>query len=439
MNLPMRMRLDNASNIYPACLSKKYAALFRLSVTLNEYVNSGVLQSALEATVARIPSFGYTLKNGAFWWYLRKIGTAPKISELSPLERFDFSKNFNYMFRVSPDCNRIVLDVFHVLGDGNAALTFLLTLTGEYLRIRHGLDITYDSHVLDVKQQPRFSEIEDSFTTFAGKKGSLEKNDPAYHIQGTKEPVNVLHDIKVSIPMNEIKAVAKERGCTVTDILTASIVYALQKMHIEDPRPRKANVLKVNVPVDLRRVFGGRTLRNYSSYVNLGVDVTNGYRTFDEILKEVSLQKNLYTLPSNLEPKIAANVGLERNVGVRCIPRFIKKPVIDIINKLHGDRFCSQTLSNIGNVKLPAEMQPYVREMDFILGRQRGNAGAAAAIGYGDTLNVNFSRGIVEDDFENYFREQLLALGIRSDDKFIEVASACTPTSFRCEASPVWK
>jgi hypothetical protein len=84
-------------------------------------------------------------------------------------------------------------------------------------------------------------------------------------------------------------------------------------------------------------------------------------------------------------------------------------------------------------------MQPYVREMDFILGRQRGNAGAAAAIGYGDTLNVNFSRGIVEDDFENYFREQLLALGIRSDDKYIEVASACTPTSFRCEASPVWK
>ena len=290
-----------------------------------------------------------------------------------------------------------------------------------------------------IRQQPRISEIEDSFTTFAGKKGSLEKNDPAYHIQGTKEPVNVLHDIKVSIPMNEIKAVAKEHGCTVTDILTASIVYALQKMHIEDPRPRKANVLKVNVPVDLRRVFGGRTLRNYSSYVNLGVDVTNGYRTFDEILKEVSLQKNLYTLPSNLEPKIAANVGLERNVGVRCIPRFIKKPVIDIINKLHGDRFCSQTLSNIGNVKLPAEMQPYVREMDFILGRQRGNAGAAAAIGYGDTLNVNFSRGIVEDDFENYFREQLLALGIRSDDKFIEVASACTPTSFRCEASPVWK
>ncbi len=413
MNLPMRMRLDNASNIYPACLSKKYAALFRLSVTLNEYVNSGVLQSALEATVARIPSFGYTLKNGAFWWYLRKIGTAPKISELSPLERFDFSKNFNYMFRVSPDCNRIVLDVFHVLGDGNAALTFLLTLTGEYLRIRHGLDITYDSHVLDVKQQPRISEIEDSFTTFAGKKGSLEKNDPAYHIQGTKEPVNVLHDIKVSIQM--------------------------QKMHIEDPRPRKSSVLKVNVPVDLRRVFGGRTLRNYSAYVNLGVDVTNGYRTFDEILKEVSLQKNLYTLPSTLEPKIAANVGLERNVGVRCIPRFIKKPVIDIINKLHGDRFCSQTLSNIGNVKLPAEMQPYVREMDFILGRQRGNAGAAAAIGYGDTLNVNFSRGIVEDDFENYFREQLLALGIRSDDKYIEVASACTPTSFRCEASPVWK
>lgn len=423
MKAPKQLRLDNASNIYPACLSKKYASLFRFSVTLDEMVNSGVLQTALERTVDRIPGFGYTLRNGAFWWYLRRIEKAPIIKELSALDRFDFAENGGYMFRVSPDGCRIVLDVFHVLGDGNAALTFLLTLTGEYLRIRHGMDIHYDDHILDVSEKPDEKELEDSFiSTFSGKKGELEKGAPAYHIDGTKEAHNVLHGVRISIPVPEIRKVAKQYGCTITDILTASMISALQKLHMTDRRRRCSSSLKVSVPVDLRRIFGSRTLRNYSSYVNLGVDVADGYRSFDEILREVVSQKNTLTSPACLESKVAANVSLEENPGVRMIPLIFKKPIIDIVNRLHGDRFCSQTLSNIGNVKLPEEMQAHVKDLDFVLGRQRGNSGAAAAIGYGDTLNVNFSRGIAESRFEIFFRQQLLGLGIHSEELSLEYA-----------------
>lgn len=57
-------------------------------------------------------------------------------------------------------------------------------------------------------------------------------------------------------------------------------------------------------------------------------------------------------------------------------------------------------------------MQKYVREMDFMLGRQRGVPGAAAGVGYNGNLYLNFSRNIVEDDFESYFVDQLHQLGI---------------------------
>ena len=67
------LRLDNASFIYPASLSKKYASLYRMSVTLSEPVDAEILQQALEATVGRIPTFGYTLTGGALWWFLRKL------------------------------------------------------------------------------------------------------------------------------------------------------------------------------------------------------------------------------------------------------------------------------------------------------------------------------------------------------------------------------
>lgn len=168
MATPIRLRLDNASNIYPACLSKSYASLFRLSITLKEMVDIDTLQLALEHTVKRIPHFGYTLANGAFWWYLKKIDSLPKVSRFDRLDRFDFDSNDGYMFRVSADCRRIVLDVFHVLGDGGAALTFLLTLAAEYLRIHDGIQPEYGPQILNPDEDPKEHEFEYRFQHFRG-------------------------------------------------------------------------------------------------------------------------------------------------------------------------------------------------------------------------------------------------------------------------------
>ena len=57
-------------------------------------------------------------------------------------------------------------------------------------------------------------------------------------------------------------------------------------------------------------------------------------------------------------------------------------------------------------------MRPYVRDIDFILGRQRGNSGASACVGYGDNLVLNMSRRIAERAFEDAFIKQLESLGL---------------------------
>ena len=113
-----------------------------------------------------------------------------------------------------------------------------------------------------------------------------------------------------------------------------------------------------------------------------------------------------------LEPKIAANVELEEMLIVRMLPLALKHPIIDIINLLHGDRFCSQTLSNLGLVQLPEAMVPYVKEMDFILGRQRGNSGAFSCVGYNGKLYLHMTRKIERNAFEQAFLGKLSSLGI---------------------------
>ena len=414
------LRLDNASFIYPASLSKKYASLYRMSVTLSEPVDAAVLQQALEATVRRIPTFGYTLTGGALWWYLRQLDQPVRVLPAQNLHQFTIAGNDGFLFRVSADGCRIVQDIFHVLTDGNGGMTFLLTLTAEYLRLRYGAQPVYGGRILDPTQAAHASELADAFDDFSGKRGALEQNDPAYHLHGRPLGLRTLRDLRVKMPMQQVHEIAKQRGATVTELLAAAMVYALQQTRRNDTR-KGSSVLKVNVPVDLRRIFGGCTLRNFSSYVMLGVDVRNGEYDFDQILQVVSAQKRLFSMPSELESKIAKNVELEDNRAIAAIPRFLKKPIIDIINKLKGDRYCTHTLSNIGRIELPESLRPYVRDIDFILGRQRGNSGASACTGYGDTLFLNMSRKIADHSFEDAFLYQLERLGIRTETEESDV------------------
>ena len=411
---PRKMRLDNASNIYPAALTKRYASIFRMSVSLSEAVNLNILQQALNTTIERIPLFAYTLRNGAFWWYLRKLDKTPTLSKYTPnQDKRGFKFHGGFLFKVSAEDNRIVLDGFHALADGRGGETFLLTLTAEYLRMRYQLkDIAYNDVVLNPFDRSHSKETDDCFAYFAGKKGALEKNELAYHIPGKKIHFAELNRERIVLDGAQTKKVCAEYKCTVTELLTAAMVSALQQVYVHDRRKNKKTGLKVSVPVDLRALFPGKTLRNFSSYVNLGVNVNNGSFSFEEILSQVIAQKKYMAQPIELEKKVAANVALENNFAVSMIPLALKRPIIDLICRIKGDRFCSQTLSNLGYIKLPEAISPYVEEMDFILGRQRGTSGAAAAVGINGKIFLNFTRNIYESDFESYFCEQLHELGI---------------------------
>ena len=416
LQIPARMRIDNAANIYPASLSKHYASLYRMSVSLTEPVDLTVLQQALLTVSERIPTFRCELRAGAFWWHLRRMDKEPEVAPAAPLNRFHFSDNGGFLYKVSADGCSIVLDVFHALADGTGSETFLLTLTGEYLRLKYGLEISYSGLVLDPSEAPDSGEVEDSFkTVFSGRKGSLEKNVPAYHIKGRRLPGSGLRDIRVVMPMEKVKQVCRRMDCTVTDLLTGLMLDALQKLYRADGDRNKCSVLKVSVPVNLRPIYGSRTVRNFSSYVNLGIDVRSGYLPLEQLVRLAKMQKRTLLRPENLEPKIAANVQLEENFAVRCLPLLIKKPIIDTINRHHGDVYCSQTLSNLGEVRLPEEMRPFVTAFDFVLGCQRGNSGAFSCTGYDGKLFLHLSRNIFGAEYEQFFLDRAHSLGLLSE------------------------
>ena len=66
--------------------------------------------------------------------------------------------------------------------------------------------------------------------------------------------------------------------------------------------------------------------------------------------------------------KIATNVNSERIMAVRIMPLFVKNIVMKAVFDSVGERKSCLTLSNLGAVRLPDAMTPYVTRMDFILG-----------------------------------------------------------------------
>lgn len=412
MKTPESIRLDNASIIYPSCKTKNYATLYRMAVALDEPVSASLLDAALRTTARRFPGLCYTLDKGIFWWFLRRLENAPEAEPVPAHRPFNFRRNGGYMFKVGYWENRITLDMFHVLTDGTGGMTFLLTLTAEYLKLRYGSDIPASKWILDTAMEPQAAELEDSFDAFSGKRGRLDKEQRAYHVRGTVIGWNELNNIKMSFSSDAVRAKAAECGVTVTELLSAVMIHALQEVRAADPRSRKRASLKLEIPVNLRPIFGSTTLRNFSSYVHVGTDVSNGPLAFDEILDEVRKQKRLYLNARRLTTRIAANVALEDNLAIRCLPIFIKRPAINIINRLKGENYCSQGLSNLGDIALPEAMAAHVRDIDFMLGRTRQRSGSVGCVSYGGRLNLNFSRRIVEWDLEAAFLRQMESLGL---------------------------
>ncbi len=415
VKIPKWMKLDNAGILYPSTMTRKFAAMFRVSITLNEKVDVKILSKALETVIKRIPSFSYKLNYGLFWHYLSYIEDVPIVYEdvSNPLVRFKWKDNKYFMFKVRCYESRISLDVFHALADGMGAITFLLTLTAEYLRLRYGYKVEYNDFILNPKDKPLKEEYEDSFKKYARIEGALDKEKGAYHIKGNNEQRHILNIITGTILIDDIKNKSKEYKCTITELLTSLMIYSYQTIQEkEKSKKKRKKPIKISVPVNLRKIYHTKTLRNFSSYVNVGIESKYGNYSLEEIIEQVKHQMGFYVTEKRLNSKLTGNVKTEKNGIIRLTPMFIKKYILLFANHFLGDRYITSNLSNIGYIDLPEKMNEYVKKMNVLIGRSRGNAGSAGCVSCGKHLYITFSRKIKESEVERLFFNSLVEMGI---------------------------
>ena len=409
------MRLDNAAKIYPAAKRRNWNNFFRLSATLTETVDVAVLRSALDVTVRRFPSIAVRLRRGVFWYYLEEIPHTPPIQEEKscPLAHVPFQEVRRCAFRVLVYRDRIAVEFFHALTDGTGGLIFLKTLLAEYLTQKYGVAIPAENGVLGRLEEPDPEELEDSFLHYAGDVTASRKEATAYHLSGTAERDGYKNLITMMLSADAVRACAKARGISVTELLCAAMMQAILNLQVEKVRdPRRRKPVKVLVPVNLRSLFPSRTLRNFASYITPELDPRMGECSFEELCGEVHHRMGLENNRRTMRAKFAANVASEKSPVLRVMPLFIKNIAMKAVFDAVGECKSCLCLSNLGNVRLPEAMAPYVRRMDFIIGVQAAAPHNCGVVTWNGTMYINCIRSIREPELEMYFYRVLRQLGL---------------------------
>ena len=408
------MKLDNAAKIYPASLRRKWSNVFRISASLTEPVDVDILRSALDVTVRRFPSIAVRLRQGFFWFYLEQIPKAPDISteHSYPLVHMPLDDIHKCAFRVIAYRNRIAIEVFHAVTDGNGGLVFIKTLLAEYLSQRYKIAIPAGHGVLGRLEEPNDAETEDSFLKYAGKVSASRQERTAYHLTGTREPDGYLHLTTMMVSVPEIHAAAKSHGVTITEYLCAVMMKAILEIQADKVPPHRRKPVKVLIPVNLRKLFPSRTLRNFALFTTPEIDPLLGDYTLGEICTHVHHYMGLTVTPKVMSMRIATNVNSERAGIIKVMPLAVKTLTMRAVFDAVGERKSCLCLSNLGEVDVPEVMRQYIERMDFIISTQVRAPHSCGVISWGDDMYINFNRNTIEPELESRFHSVLRSEGV---------------------------
>ena len=416
------MRLDNAAKIYPAARRRRWSNVFRLSAELKEPIDRAIMQSALDVTVRRFPSVSVRIRKGLFWYYLEEMPSAPNIQDeqCTPIAHMHFSQIKECALRVIVHKQRVAVEFFHAITDGNGGLVFLKTLVAEYILQKYGVRLESEFGVLDRLEEPCEEELEDSFQKHTADVAKSRSENTAYKLPGDIRDRNFSYVITMKADASLINKKAKEKGITITAYMCAAFMKAIMNIQKEMVKnPKRYKPAKVLIPVNLRPIFKSRSLRNFVLYVTPEINQKLGEWEFDEICQNVHHQMKLSITEKEMLSRITANINSERSPIIKIMPLFIKDIAMKIVYNIVGERKSSITLSNLGRVAMPLGANDYIDRMDFILGAQATTNYNCGMITYGDTLYLNILRKSDEPIFErelyNVLREEGVELTLESN------------------------
>jgi NRPS condensation-like uncharacterized protein len=180
---------------------------------------------------------------------------------------------------------------------------------------------------------------------------------------------------------------------------------------IQDNNWKPAPIV-LNVPVDLRRLYPSKTLRNFFVTLTPMIDSRIGHFSFSEILSHVKNFMSLQVDRRYISQQFKRNINLERAMSIRLVPLVIKRIFFPFFFYHLGERQYSGGFSNLGNFELPQGTAEKVKEVHVLVPPSQGTLIKAGCISYGSQLFITFGSLTDNREVERKFFSQLRKEGI---------------------------
>lgn len=407
-------KLDNAAKIFPFIYSPKDTNSFRISCVFKEEINSLLLMPSLKKALKRFPTFCVRLKNGLFWQYFDHNSSVPLIKEEDPNLCLSVhpKKNNGFLFTLSYNGKRLILEVFHSLSDGTGALEFFKCICYYYL-VECGYNIQNNGEVLTDEYEKLALEKEDSFSwSYDERIKPHDGEENAYQLKGHFYPDVFSGIVHLIMPLDKLKEVTNKYDATITQYLSGCILKAIYDIYYcRETNPKKAVALFL--PVNARKFFDSQTMRNFALYVRIHTRYENEDVTLQNMIKLVkdTLDKELNK--NGLSSRISYNVRFEKYWFIRILPLFLKKIGMKIGYHLQGTDANTISFSNLGEVKLPDDMKKHIEQFEFLIPPNQKLPYSIGAISYDNKFVLTFGCRIIERFFIRHIVNQLVRDGVQ--------------------------
>lgn len=405
-------KLDNAARLYPHVANSTRTSVFRVSCVLHRTINPVLLQEALDSIRKKYEFFFVRIHRGFFWNYFDTNPQKLLIESETETPCQDITKlnNNGFNLRVLYYNKRISVEIFHALSDGGGIIEFLKSLVYYYLELEgfslenDGTLISKEGFVEAELSDDSFFRYYDDLKNLSKKERFIEKQKNAYKLQGRATPNGGMQVVSLLLSSNVLKNISKKHKTTITGFLTSLVFFSLFQTEVKYKRTKRP--VTIAVPVNLRRAFPSKTLRNFFSVINISL-VLNGEENFESICSKVDTIIKEKTQKEYLKKMVRRTTRFSMSRWMRFAPLIIKKIFIQAGFSLMSETKRTLTLSNLGLVSIPKEMEKHISHFEVVSHITPRCPLSCSIVTVGDITSISFSKSIVDMEMMHFFATYL--------------------------------
>lgn len=402
-----RYPIDYSAILYLAQMDRKHTNVYRFAVTLEETVDPALLQQAADRIYTRFPTIYAGFHSGIFSCTMVSADKAPVVSEDPGLLHTMLPDEMrNCAYRIFYAGTQIIIEAFHASTDGYGAMASLRALIAEYLHLRHGADSPERQEMLGSREPDWKEELRDAYLDYAEAKPAQLPGRYSYQLTAKDRDWSVKPSVEHFSTAGLLEK-AGQFGVSPTSMLSAVMAEAIMELQERQGNGRKRRPVRIMVPVDLRRQFPSRTLRNFILYVLPTLEWENRNCSRKEKMQDFQNQMKQQMTREALAGRIAGNVRPQKMLLYRVTPLRLKCAVMRMVYRFLGESNSSITLTNLGAMTFSEALRPYVRHVDVLLTPRRKSPYNCGIISCGDTISISITRFGAEPELEPLFFEKL--------------------------------